>query len=145
MLRSVFNGLVGAVTLTVAHQVLRRCVKDAPEMDKLGEQAVTKIFDALGQEPPKGKALYYMTLAGDIGLNAFYYSQVGSKRGLLTLGKGLSLGVGAGLGAATLPPFLGLSKDASQRTPRQTALTVGLYVLGGLAAAAAAQNCSSKK
>lgn len=144
MLRSVFNGLVGAITLTAAHQLLRKCVSDAPEMDKLGEQAVEKIFATLGKEPPKGKALYYLTLAGDIGVNTFYYSQVGSKKGLLTLGKGLSLGVGAGLGAATLPPFLGLSKDASQRTPRQTALTVGLYVLGGLAAAAAAQNSSKK-
>lgn len=145
MLRSVFNGLVGAITLTAAHQLLRKRVSDAPEMDKLGEQAVEKIFAALGKEAPKGKALYYLALAGDIGLNTIYYSQVGSKRGLLTLGRGLSLGVGAGLGAATLPPFLGLSKDASQKTPRQSALTIGLYVLGGLAAGAAAQSCSKKK
>jgi hypothetical protein len=145
MLRSIFNGLVGAITLTAAHQLLRTRISDAPEMDKLGEQAIGKIYSALGKEPPTGKTLHYLALVGDIGLNTLYYSQVGSKRGLLTLGKGFSLGVGAGVGASTLPSFLGLTKNASQKSPRQSVLTIGLYVLGGLAAAAAAQGCSKKK
>lgn len=145
MLRSIMNGLIGAVTLTVAHQVLRNQVADAPKMDKLGEEGVENLFEKLGRPAPTGKSLTYLALAGDIALNTLYYSQVGSSRGVGAVAKGLSLGLGAGLGTAKLPSFLGFSKDATEQTPRQTAMTVGLYVLGGVAAAMAAQSCKKKK
>lgn len=145
MLRSIMNGLVGAVTLTVAHQILRNQISDAPKMDKLGEEGVEKLFQKLGKEAPTGKSLTYLALVGDIAINTLYYSQVGSNRGFGSVAKGLSLGLGAGLGTAKIPQYLGFSKDATQLTPRQSAMTIGLYVLGGVAAAMAAQSCSKKK
>lgn len=144
MLRALFNGLVGAVSLTIAHQAMRRSVPDAPKMDKLGMEGLQKLYTAVGKEPPRGKALYNLALLGDIVMNTLYYSQVGSSRGFGAISKGISLGVSAGIGAASVPALLGMTKNASQKKPRMAALTVALYVFGGLAAALAAQ-CSSKR
>ncbi len=143
MLRALFNGFVGAIALTAAHQALRRSVTDAPKMDKLGKEAVKKLYDAVGKEPPRGNQLYLLSLIGDIITNTLLYSQVGSKGGAGAIGKGISIGLSTGLGTATLPPLLGFSKDASQKNRRTAAMTVGLYLIGGIAAAWAAQ-CGSQ-
>jgi len=145
MLRALLNGLVGSVTLTVAHQLLKRFVTDAPKLDNLGMESIEKVYSAVGKEPPSDRVLFKNALLTDIIGNAIFYSQVGSRGGAGSIAKGVSLGLTMGAGASALPPLLGMSKDNSQKNMRQAAMTVGLYVLGGIAAACAAQCCSKSE
>lgn len=128
------SGLVGALALTAAHEGLRRNTKPAPRMDVLGMRAFRDVARGLGFQPPRGKELRRDALVGDVVANAAYYALVA--RGRRPFMRGASLGLLAGIGAIVLPPMLGLG-----RSPRSTLVrgeTVGLYVLGGLAAAATA-------
>jgi hypothetical protein len=49
---------------------------------------------------------------------------------------GTALGLAAGIGAVALPGPMGLGSEPSTRTPQTTALTIGLYLLGGVVAGA---------
>ncbi len=145
MVRALLNGLVGSLALTAAHQLLRRFVSDAPRLDNLGMESIEKVYAAVGKEPPSDGVLFKNALVSDIVGNALFYSQVGSRGGAGTIAKGVSLGLTMGAGASTLPALLGMSKDNSQKSTRQAAMTIGLYVLGGIAAACAAQCCSKSE
>lgn len=142
MIRALFNGFIGAMALTTVHQALRRSLPDAPQLDRIGMRGVERFFSAIGTIPPSGEKLFLFALIADLLANSVLYSQVGSRSGILSIGKGVSLGLSAGVGAAALPAVLGLSKGATKRTRRTAALTVGMFVLGGLAAGLAAQ-CGS--
>ncbi len=142
MIRALINGLAGACALTVAHELVRKSKPNAPRLDILGMRSVSKIMSAFGVEPPKGATLKKYALVTDIVSNALMFSAVGAKPGISTWLKGINLGLMAGVGAVTVPEKVGLGKDAAFLTKRTTATavtTVGLYVLGGLAAAAVAQ------
>ncbi|MCC7531499.1 MAG: hypothetical protein IT342_23555 [Candidatus Melainabacteria bacterium] len=147
MIRALFNGFVGAMALTTVHQALRRSLPDAPQLDRIGMRGVERICSTIGTNPPSGERLFLFALIADLLANSILYSQVGSRSGFFSIGKGVSLGLSAGLGAATLPAVLGLSKGATRRTRRTAALTVGMFVFGGLAAGLAAQcgSCRSGK
>ena len=86
---------------------------------------------------PYDDELHYQALAGDIASNAAYYSLVGAGRPEGAELRGALLGLGAGLGSVVLPKYLGLDQNTSTRTPATAAMTIGLYLVGGLAAAAA--------
>lgn len=142
MIRALINGLAGACALTVAHELVRKSKPNAPRLDILGMRSVSKIMSAFGIEPPTGETLKKYALVADIVSNAVMFSGVGAKPGLSPWLKGINLGLMAGFGAVTVPEKVGLGKDAALLTKKTTATavtTVGLYVLGGLAAAAVAQ------
>jgi hypothetical protein len=87
-------------------------------------------------QPDEGTA-YTATMLGDIVSNGLYYTVVGS--GKHSLGRGLLLGVAAGVGGMLLPGPMGLGEAPSNRTPQTKAMTVAWYTVGGLAAGAVAQ------
>lgn len=129
------SGLTGAVVLTALHQGLRELVPDAPRMDVLGRRAISRTMRAAGMSPPHGDRLQRLALAGDIAANTAYYAFVGVGGGRrAALGRGLGLGLLAGLGAVFLPPLLGLGARPSRATTARALLTVALYTAGGLAA-----------
>ena len=139
MIRALLNGFVGAMALTTVHQALRRSLPDAPQLDRIGMRGVERICTTIGTNPPSGERLFLLALIADLLANSVLFSQVGSRSGFFSIGKGVSLGLSAGLGAATLPAILGLSTGATRRTRRTAALTIGMFVFGGLAAGLAAQ------
>jgi hypothetical protein len=99
-------------------------------------------MSVFGMEPPQGTTLKKYALVADIVSNTLMFSGVGGKPGLGTWLKGANVGFMAGVGAVTVPDKVGLGKDTALLTRRNTktaVTTVGLYVLGGLAAAAVAQ------
>jgi len=136
-LEAIGSGLIGACALTLVHQTAKQLTRKAPRADVLGMRAIAKGLRAIGRKPPKKSKLHNLALVGDIAANTLYYSLVGlggSKRALLL---GPALGAAAGVGAVTLPGGLGLGQRPSARTPQTAAMTVGWYLAGGLAAAAA--------
>ena len=135
--KALATGAAGAATVTLAHEVVRQLVPDPPRMDRLGMVALARVLRATGASVPSAEKLRGYTLVGDLVSNALYYAPVAMggahKRPLL---RGLALGIAAGLGAVLLTPLLGLPRRHRGLTLRTKAITVGLYALGGVAAAA---------
>jgi hypothetical protein len=141
------SGLAGALALTLLHETARRFIPQAPRMDILGMRAITKTMRKADAEPPHGNKLYWLAMAGDVISNAAYYSLTASENSKNVWLKGAMLGLGAGLGAVTLPGPLGLGTLPSARTNTTKIMTVAWYLAGGLATAAAFQllNKASRK
>jgi hypothetical protein len=133
------SGLIGACALTLLHETARRFIPGAPRMDVLGMRAIAKSLRLVDQEPPPDEQLHALALAGDVLSNSLYYSLVGAGAPCAVWLRGTLLGLGAGVGAVVLPQPLGLGKGPSARTASTRAMTIGWYLAGGLAAAAAFQ------
>jgi hypothetical protein len=127
-------GLAGAVTLTIAHQLLRKISSDAPRMDLMGEEALEKISDKADIHIPEKKK-YGVTMAGDILGNTLYYSLAAIRNNKSTTARGGLLGLAAGIGGIFLPSKLGLTNSYSNRNVKTSLMTMAIYSLGGLVAA----------
>jgi hypothetical protein len=130
-------GLAGATAVTLINETVRHYVSDAPRMDELGERGVRMIARGLHAPQPSDATAHNAALVGDIALNSAYYALVGTGRKAWM--RGAILGALAGLGAVILPPYLGMGRDASQRTNRTKVMTFAYFCTGGLVAAAIAQ------
>lgn len=139
------GGLVGAVTVTLLNEVVRRRLPHAPRMDVIGERALAGTLEAAHVDPPRGRALYGWTMAADLVSNTLYYSLVGAGSPGGTWLRGGALGLAAGVGAVVLPRPLGLGRQPGARSPRTPLLTVAWYLAGGLAAAATARAAGEKR
>jgi len=128
------SGVTGALTLTFIHESLRRYIPQAPRMDLLGMRAIARGLYHLNQRPPEEDTLFQYSIIGDIVSNSLYYTLTGT--GHNAWWRGAALGAAAGVGGVALPGPLGLGKEPSGRTNATKAMTVALYLVGGLAAAA---------
>ena len=135
VLKNFVGGLAGAIALNILHETVKRYYHDAPRVDLVGEEALTKLAKAANIEPPQGDNLYLATLGGDVLSNAFYYSMVGAGNKKHLLLRGAGLGLAAGIGALTLTKPLGLRDAPVTRTNETKILTVAYYLFGGLVTA----------
>jgi hypothetical protein len=110
-------------------------------MDVLGMRAISKTMKKVGAQPPAGSALRTWAMVGDVVSNSIYYSLAGSGKDAWF--RGSLLGAGAGAGAVLLPGPMGLGSDPSNRTNSTRAMTVGLYLMGGMVAAAVGRALAS--
>lgn len=135
LINALAGGLAGACAVTALHQILKKTDENAPRMDLLGMESLTKILEKINADLPQDDKLYYMTMAGDLFSNSIYYSLigVGPKKTWL---KGSALGLAAGLGAVFLPKPLGLDEKHSNRTTETQLLSVLYYFTGGLVSSA---------
>jgi hypothetical protein len=124
---SLAGGAIGAASLTLVHELLRRVFPNAPRVDALGMQALAK----MGAGPDK---LYGKALLGDLMSNAMFYSLAGMSNPRTAPVAGLALGALAGVGAVITPRHLPLDESTTNRTRTTQVLTVLLYTMGGLAA-----------
>lgn len=139
------GGLAGAATITLLHESIRRVVPEAPRMDRLGMQAISKGLKKAGKKVPKQDTLFTITMAGDLISNALFYSAagIGSEKNIWV--RSSVLGLAAGLGAVLLPQPLGLNNKHSNRTVATQMMTVGLYVTGALVTTAVIKLLNRKK
>ena len=135
---SMTSGLVGAVALTALHEATRRVAAHPPRMDMLGRRAVKKSLDATGQETKPRRELHRWALLGDIAANTLYYASIARGSGRAKWGRALVLGTAAGIGAVALPPLIGLGRAPNSQYTSTQLLTLGMYLTGALASAAAA-------
>jgi hypothetical protein len=129
-------GIAGAVALTLVHETARRMLPHAPRVDVIGVRAIARPIRAAGYQPPRYNRLHNIALAGDLAANSAFYSLIGAGDRTTVWRRGAILGLLAGLGAALLPPVIGLGHQPHRRTPWTQMLTATWYLLGGLAAAA---------
>jgi hypothetical protein len=130
---AVVSGAAGALALTAVHQFARHRVPKAPRMDVVGMRAIARSMHGVGRRPPTGRALYRITMAGDILSNAAYYSAV-ALAGREAMRAGAALGIAAGVGAVVLPPMIGLGRPPHVHAWSNRLMTIAWYTLGGLVA-----------
>ena len=130
------GGVAGAAAFTLLHETVRRIVPQAPRMDLLGMNAISKGLDAAGWKKPKEEKLFTWALAGDLVTNSLYYSMAGVGREKNAWVRASLLGLAAGIGAVALPESLGLDKRHSNRSTSTKLMTIGIYVAGALITAA---------
>jgi hypothetical protein len=135
--RALTGGAAGALVLTGLHEASRHLLPHSPRMDVIGERALKRTLKATGRRAGRRQNLYGPTLAGELVSNTLYYSLVGAGSRSSRLGRGLVVGLAAGLGAVLLPPRLGLGHPPGERKPLTPLLTIAWYTAGGLAAALA--------
>jgi hypothetical protein len=129
------GGLAGATALTLIHETMKKIIPNAPRMDLLGMNALSKGLRYINAKTPDERELYRWSMAGDLVSNALYYSVVGATTKTHPLVRGALLGLAAGAGAILLPKPMGLNEAYSSRTRQTSLMTIGLYVAGGLVAA----------
>jgi len=127
--------MTGALTVTLLNESVRRLLPHAPRIDVIGERGLSKVLRAIGVDPPRGTALYWSTLVADLLSNSLYYSLIGLGHPEQVGRQGVGLGMTAGLGAAVLPPRLGLGHQPGERWPVTHVLTASWYLIGGLTTA----------
>lgn len=139
LLKAVISGFAGACALTLINESARQVITDAPRLDVLGKRAIALPLMKAGQVPPQNDELYWISMAGDIAANTFYYGLIGLGNKENALQKGALLGLAAGIGAIVLPKPLGLGTEPSARNRRTGMMTLTWYLAGGLVAGAAFQ------
>lgn len=144
-LSAIEGGATGALALTLIHETVKKLDPKAPRMDLLGMNAITKLFKSFGQDPPEKNKLFVMAMIGDLISNSLYYSLAGLGRKKGVFQRGILLGLGAGLGAVLLPKPLQLNEAPTNRTTKTKAITIGLYLIGGLVAAAIIKHLEKEK
>lgn len=135
LVKNMLGGLAGSIILNTVHQLVKKMDKDAPRIDKVGEEAVSKTISAAGYDPPKGQKLFYTALLSDVVANTIYYSLIGKGKKENLLLRGLIFGSLAGIGALTLTKPMGLDDQPINKTTKTKVITVGLYILGAIATA----------
>ncbi len=135
MIRNLIGGLAGAVTLNLVHQLAKKLDPDAPEIDKIGEEALSKTILAAGYSPPVGKTLFNATLASDVAANAVYYSLIGKGGKKHLLLRGTFWGAIAGMGALKLTRPMGLNDKPVNKNRKAQIMTISWYIIGGIVTA----------
>jgi len=130
LLRSLGAGLVGAVALILLDEATRRLRSRAPRIEVATERALRRGLARLGIRPRRA-TLRRLALGADFLSSSVYYALV--RRGR-PWRRGALLGTAAGLVAMNAKRRFG--RGISRRTK---AMTVGYYLAGGLAAAAASR------
>ncbi len=143
--RALIAGLAGSVVLTTIHEITRRINPNAPRMDLLGMQALSKSLRGMEVKPPGEDKLFGYTMAGDVIGNALYYSLAGVTSKKHVVRNATLLGLSGGIGALSLPKPMGLDTEPSNRTRETQLLTVLLYTVGGLAAGVTMKLLQSRK
>lgn len=134
-MKNLIGGLAGALALNLLHETYKRLDANAPRVDLVGEEALSKIIKKLGKQPPTGNNLYAATLGADVVSNALYYSLIGYGNKNNIMLRATLFGIAAGVGALTLTKPLGLSNAPVTRTTKTEVLTVTWYLAGALVTA----------
>ncbi|MDQ3291472.1 MAG: hypothetical protein M3Q05_09305 [Bacteroidota bacterium] len=133
------GGLAGTLTVASLHESLRRVTPDAPSMDQLNIALIRKSLNSIQKEVPTDDQLQRWAVGGELFCDTAYYglAAMGGKKGIWL--RGIILGLVAGITAVVLPKPLGLPEEPSNKTVATQMMTIGLYLTGGLAAAAITQ------
>jgi hypothetical protein len=137
MKRALSSGVIGAGAVTILNHMGKRFLPHAPRLDVLGMRLFSKLFNKANIAPPKGKALFGLSLIGEMISNSAFYGLIGMGNPKNAWVRGGLLGLAAGVGATALPEPMNLGKRPTARRKSTVVVTIAWYVLGGLLAALA--------
>jgi hypothetical protein len=134
-IQNLIGGLAGALALNIIHQTAAHFDPDAPKVDLIGQEALSKGLKELHIDPPKGNKLFAGALGADLAGNALYYSLIGGGEDKDLIKRGAAYGLLAGVSALTLTEPLGLDDEPVIKTTSTMVMTVSWYLVGGLVTA----------
>jgi len=139
------GGLAGTITVASLHEALRRITPNAPRMDLLDMELIRKGLKNMNKEVPSEAELQRWAVGSELFCDTAYYglAGIGGKKSALL--RGALLGLVAGITAVVLPKSFGLHEELSNKTLSTRLMTIGLYLAGGLVAAATAQLVNNAK
>lgn len=136
IISSVAGGLAGAMAVTLLNEVIKKYDPDAPRLDLLGMNAVSKGFEQADKQVPAKKDQYNYSLISDLIGNTLFFAMAGKGSTRKALTKGGMLGLTAGLGAIFAPEPLGFDAKQTNKTTKTRFMTIAYYLVGGLIAGA---------
>jgi hypothetical protein len=133
------GGIAGTLAVASLHEALKRVTPDAPRMDVLDMELIRKGLRIMHKEAPGEDELQRWAVGGELFCDTAYYglTAMGGKKRVWF--RGALLGLVAGVTAVLLPKPLGLPEEPSNKTTGTQLMTIGLYLMGGLVAAAVTQ------
>jgi len=133
------GGLAGTVTVASIHEALKRITPDAPRMDLLDMELIRKGLASMNKKIPAENELQRWAVGGELLCDTAYFglAGMGGKKGVWL--RGALLGLGAGIAAVVLPNHLAFPEESSNKTTATKLMTIGLYLIGGIVAAATTQ------
>ena len=66
------GGVAGAAALTLLHETIKKTVPNAPRMDLLAMNALSKGLKIVGARTPNERKLYGLSLTGDLLSNSIF-------------------------------------------------------------------------
>lgn len=139
------GGLAGAAAVTLIHETVKKIVPEAPRLDMLGMNAISRSLGAAGLRKPGNNKLFTWALAGDLLTNSLYYSLAGVGKEKNAWVRSSLLGLTAGIGAVLLPKSMGLEEKHTNRSLSTKLMTIGLYIAGALVTTAVMKLAERKK
>ncbi len=139
------GGLAGTFAGALLHESLKKITTDAPRMELLDMEALSKVLETINVKVPEHNTLLKWTMAAEIVSHIVYYSFVGTGNKKGAWMRGAALGVAAGITAVVLPEPLGLHGAPVNRRPQTQAMTIGLYFIAGIAASAVSKLMAGKQ
>src|SRR5215831_16448131 len=137
------GGLAGTVTVASIHEALKRVTPNAPRMDILDMELIRKGLKSINKKVPLESELQRWAVGSELLCDTAYFglAGMGGKKGVWL--RGALLGLVAGVTAVVLPKPLGLPEESSNKSIGTKLMTIGLYLIGGIVAAATAQLVNS--
>ncbi|ALR30574.1 hypothetical protein ATE47_08555 [Chryseobacterium sp. IHB B 17019] len=126
MYKKILAGLGGAIAVNLLHEAIRKNFDNAPQINKVGEEALNKALDKVDMKITNPDQLYAATLAGDVIGNGIYYATTA------TSGFNMASGLLMGLGTVALPEKLGLDDSPVASTTEKKVMTVAYYLFGAI-------------
>lgn len=136
LLAAIAGGLAGTIAIASLHEAMRRFTSDAPRIDLLDMELIRKGLTVMDKEIPDETTLERMAVAGELVCDTTYFTLAGIGNKNQAVARGALLGFIAGLAAVVSPKPLGLKEEFTNKTAGTQLMTVGLYLIGGLTAAA---------
>ena len=133
------GGLAATVTVASVHEALRRVTPNAPRMDLLDMELIRKGLKSINKKVPIESELQRWAVGSELLCDTAYFglAGIGSKKGAWL--RGALLGLIAGVTAVVLPKPLGLPDESGNKPLSTKLMTIGLYLVGGIVAAATTQ------
>ena len=124
--------LAGSIALTTMHQLFKKNMDNAPNLDHVGEQALQEALETVNAKISDDDALFTASMAGNILGNAVLFSSVAATKNVskMMLGTIGATVVGAG-GSIKLANELLPNNDATD-TSQKKWMTSGYYIFGAL-------------
>lgn len=125
-------GFAGSVVLTITHQLFKKNMNNAPNLDQVGEKALENSLEIADAEISDDDALFTAAMAGNIVGNAVLFSSLAASQSMSKIIYGTlgATAIGAG-GSITLADKLLFDNEATDTTQKKW-MTTGYYLLGSL-------------
>lgn len=125
-------GLAGSLALTFAHQIFKKYIQGAPNMDQIGEEAVKQSLDGLDAPQTDEETVFAAAMGGNILSNAVLFSTLATSTNTSQiLTKTLGTGLLGAAGTFGLADNL-LGNNNATDTDQKKWMVTGYYLIGAV-------------